>query len=111
LPVENHILMAGDAAGMITPLCGNGMAMAIRAGVMAADVIAANYKTIHKDRSTMEQQYERLWRREFQHRLHRGRLLQHLFGSQRMSSLAVNLAVYAKPLANYLIQSAHGKPF
>ncbi|HET9055112.1 MAG TPA: NAD(P)-binding protein, partial [Cyclobacteriaceae bacterium] len=28
-PVFNHILMAGDAAGMIAPLCGNGMAMAI----------------------------------------------------------------------------------
>ena len=25
-PVEGHVLMAGDAAGMITPLCGNGMA-------------------------------------------------------------------------------------
>ena len=31
-PVENHILMAGDAAGMITPVCGNGMAIAIHSG-------------------------------------------------------------------------------
>jgi hypothetical protein len=28
-PVEQHILMSGDTAGMIAPLCGNGMAMAI----------------------------------------------------------------------------------
>jgi len=27
--VENHILLLGDAAGMITPLCGNGMSMAM----------------------------------------------------------------------------------
>ncbi|MEO8852236.1 MAG: FAD-dependent monooxygenase, partial [Ginsengibacter sp.] len=27
-PVENHILMLGDAAGLITPLCGNGMSIA-----------------------------------------------------------------------------------
>src|SRR5574338_461494 len=27
--VENHVLMAGDAAGMIAPLCGNGMSMAL----------------------------------------------------------------------------------
>ena len=27
-PVEQHVLMCGDAAGLITPLCGNGMAMA-----------------------------------------------------------------------------------
>ena len=26
---ENHVLMLGDAAGMITPLCGNGMSMAM----------------------------------------------------------------------------------
>ena len=29
-PVENHILMCGDSAGMIHPLCGNGMSMAIQ---------------------------------------------------------------------------------
>jgi flavin-dependent dehydrogenase len=27
--LENHILMIGDTAGLIHPLCGNGMAMAI----------------------------------------------------------------------------------
>jgi flavin-dependent dehydrogenase len=27
--IENHIIMIGDTAGFITPLCGNGMAMAI----------------------------------------------------------------------------------
>jgi hypothetical protein len=26
--IEKHMLMLGDAAGMITPLCGNGMSMA-----------------------------------------------------------------------------------
>ena len=31
-PVENHIFMTGDAAGLIHPLCGNGMAMAIHNG-------------------------------------------------------------------------------
>jgi flavin-dependent dehydrogenase len=27
--VEDHMLMIGDTAGLIHPLCGNGMAMAI----------------------------------------------------------------------------------
>ncbi len=39
--VENHVLMAGDSAGLITPLCGNGMAMAIRAGNMVATQVAS----------------------------------------------------------------------
>ena len=31
--------MAGDAAGMITPLCGNGMAMAIHSAKILTDLI------------------------------------------------------------------------
>ena len=42
-PVSNHILMCGDAAGMITPLCGNGMAMAIHsAKILSGLIIEAN---------------------------------------------------------------------
>ena len=37
--VQNHVLMCGDSAGLIHPLCGNGMAMAIHAGKIASDVI------------------------------------------------------------------------
>jgi len=37
-PVEDHMLMTGDAAGMITPLCGNGMAMAIRASKIVSEL-------------------------------------------------------------------------
>ena len=37
--IENHMLMCGDAAGMIHPLCGNGMAMAIHSAKMASELI------------------------------------------------------------------------
>lgn len=39
--VEDHILMIGDAAGMITPLCGNGMSMALHGSKIAANHIHA----------------------------------------------------------------------
>ena len=39
LQVENHVLMAGDAAGMITPLCGNGMSMAFHSSKIAFECI------------------------------------------------------------------------
>jgi flavin-dependent dehydrogenase len=35
--VRDHILMIGDAAGMIPPLCGNGMAMAVHAAKFAGE--------------------------------------------------------------------------
>ncbi len=37
--VANHVLMTGDAAGMITPLCGNGMSMALHGSKIAFDQI------------------------------------------------------------------------
>jgi flavin-dependent dehydrogenase len=37
--VQNHILMCGDAAGMIHPLCGNGMAMAIHSAKIASELV------------------------------------------------------------------------
>ena len=35
-PVEDHIIMCGDTAGMIHPLCGNGMGMAISSARLAS---------------------------------------------------------------------------
>ena len=37
--VEDHLLMIGDAAGMITPLCGNGMSMAMHGSAIAFSFI------------------------------------------------------------------------
>ena len=37
--IENHVLCIGDAAGMITPLCGNGMSMALHGSKIAAESI------------------------------------------------------------------------
>jgi len=37
--VENHIIMCGDTAGLIHPLCGNGMAMAIHSAKIASERI------------------------------------------------------------------------
>jgi 2-polyprenyl-6-methoxyphenol hydroxylase-like FAD-dependent oxidoreductase len=35
--IENHIIMIGDTAGLIHPLCGNGMAMAIHSAKLATE--------------------------------------------------------------------------
>lgn len=37
--IEHHMLMVGDAAGMITPLCGNGMSMAIHSSKLSFEQI------------------------------------------------------------------------
>jgi menaquinone-9 beta-reductase len=111
LPVENHILMLGDAAGMITPLCGNGMALAIHSAKIASELVVKHLKQINFDRNLLEREYSTQWRSLFKRRLWAGRQIQRLFGSEWASNLAVNLARYSKPAAGFLVAQTHGKPF
>lgn len=108
-PVWNHIFMVGDAAGMITPLCGNGMAMAIHSAKILTDLLIER-----KDvpREELERAYTYAWRKVFSKRLWFGRQIQHkLFGTEWGSNLGVNLAIHSGLIANSLIKVTHGKPF
>lgn len=108
-PVYNHILMAGDAAGMIAPLCGNGMAMAIHSAKILSDLIIEN-KTLPL--AELEKLYSTVWRKTFSGRLWVGRLLQNkLFGTELGSTIGVNLAINSKFITNSLIKITHGKVF
>jgi len=109
-PIENHMLMIGDAAGMITPLCGNGMAIAIHASKLAADLIIEFGKN-SISREEMERRYSKLWQQNFGARLWRGRQIQKLFGSPFASNIAINLAIHVKPIANTIMRSTHGQGF
>lgn len=110
-PVENHILMAGDAAGMIAPLCGNGMAMAIHSAKLLSEIIIQHCVKSSDPRIAIESCYERKWTQNFSKRIRLGRYLQQLFGNSMTSSLSVSMALYCKPLARILIKSSHGKTF
>jgi flavin-dependent dehydrogenase len=109
-PVEDHILMAGDAAGMITPLCGNGMAMAIHSAYLVSNW-SQLFCTGAINRQELERGYQREWTDTFSTRLWAGRQIQRLFGSELMSNVAVNLARHVKPFAHFLMRNTHGKSF
>jgi flavin-dependent dehydrogenase len=109
-PVENHLLMAGDSAGMITPVCGNGMAMAIHsAKILSEQVIEFSGGKIN--RAELELQYARRWNHQFKTRLWFGRGVQRLFGSSQISNAAINLGRFSKPVAKAIIGRTHGKSF
>ncbi|MEM0993333.1 MAG: NAD(P)/FAD-dependent oxidoreductase [Bacteroidota bacterium] len=109
--VEQHILMSGDAAGMITPLCGNGMAMAIHSAKLLSDTILAHWQAGNFHRSKLEQAYTQKWNKLFATRLWTGRQIQALFGSRWISEVAVGLVHHVQPLANFLMKQTHGKTF
>jgi flavin-dependent dehydrogenase len=110
-PVFNHVLMVGDTAGLITPLCGNGMAMAIRAAKLVSDLIVCCV-TENKGRTWLENAYAQQWKKLFARRLWYGRMVQHyLFGSAHTSQMAVQLALRFSPLARLMVRLSHGQPF
>lgn len=110
-PVEDHILMAGDAAGMIAPLCGNGMSMAIHAASVLSELVIKFCVDKTYTRTLLETQYEKTWNKLFSRRLWAGRQIQKLFGSELASGLAINLALNVKPVASFIMKNTHGKPF
>lgn len=110
LPVENHILMIGDTAGLIHPLCGNGMAMAIHSAKIAAEVIDDFLKGSIKSRTVLEQIYTQHWNQTFKSRLKTGRLLANLLLNPKLSDFVFRIVMIAPFLLPMIIKHTHGKP-
>lgn len=106
LPVENHILMCGDSAGLIHPLAGNGMGMAIRAAHMVSSSILMYGSNGNRD--DVEKAYTRLWTEEFQSRLATGRAISKLFRMRYASDLMVGVARMCPPILPAIIRRTHG---
>lgn len=105
---EKGVFMCGDAAGMITPLCGNGMAIAIHSAKILSEHIG-NYFANGRDKARLETGYKKAWNQQFKTRLAVGRTVQKLFGKGFQSSFSLAL-LEVKPLANFIIRNTHGKP-
>lgn len=110
LPVENHVLMIGDTAGLIHPLCGNGMAMAIHSAKIASEAIDGFLKGSIKNRLTLEQVYTQHWNKTFKSRLKTGRLLANLLLQPKLSDIVFRILMIAPFLLPVIIKKTHGKP-
>lgn len=111
-PVEQHLFMSGDAAGMITPLCGNGMAMAIHSAKILSTIIKRNgLPESVQQRQMMENTYRQQWSDLFSTRLWVGRNTQKLFGGKTLSKIAVKLAEISPAVAGQIMKRTHGQPF
>ncbi len=110
MQVENHVLMCGDAAGLIHPLCGNGMAMAIHSGRIASQFIYRFLADQNFDRSAMELAYIQTWNQNFGKRLRWGRYLQDLILNPFMSNLAIRSLTQFDSITRAIIKRTHGKP-
>lgn len=111
--IENHIIMCGDSAGLITPLCGNGMSMAIHAAWLLCDLLI-NSKILDKteiilrERNETEENYRKLWNKNFSNRLFWGRVLQGMFGNTIITGSVIRFIHAFSPLERWLISQTHG---
>jgi flavin-dependent dehydrogenase len=108
--VRDHVLLMGDAAGMITPLCGNGMSMAMHAAKLAAEA-ADNFLQGRISRSEMEHSYIAAWKKNFSNRISLGRVVQNNFGKNRTTSLFLRTFKLLPFLKKPLIAGTSGKIF
>ena len=108
-PVENHVIMCGDSAGMIHPLCGNGMAMAIISAQIASKRIIEFLNGEIKSREILEKHYIRDWNRKFRIRLKTGRLIAWLLRNQLISQFMYLSLKLIPSLLPKIIRLTHGK--
>lgn len=108
--IEDDILMCGDSAGMITPLCGNGMAMALHSSKLLSNLLIQYFEN-KINFENLKSNYTKAWNREFQLRLKAGRTVQHFFGGRKSSEFLVNTFKHVPAVARKVVSLTHGKEF
>lgn len=107
--VESHMLMIGDSAGLIHPLCGNGMAMAIHSAKIATELVAKFYNNEIKSRADFEKQFEKEWNFNFKKRLRAGRFLSSILQKPKCTEVVLRILVRVPFLLQFIIKNTHGK--
>ena len=109
-PVVDHVLMCGDTAGLIHPLCGNGMAMAIHSAKIGSELIEKYFGDNNYDRNKLEKEYLSKWNSAFRTRLWAGRRLQSLLLHEGLLDIGVKTIGRSDRILRFLIAKTHGKP-
>lgn len=108
--VEDHILMLGDAAGLIHPLCGNGMAMAFHSAKLASESILKYYNPNAFSRTDIEKEYIKKWDQQFKSRMKIGSALQKILLKPFLAEASQNIIKIIPSLLPFIIAKTHGKP-
>lgn len=105
--MERDVLMAGDSAGLIVPLAGDGIAMALEGGQLAAGFLLRLFRG-EISAVALRKEYPRAWNRRFGSRLRLGRALQPLMLYSRATSAALRLLNSFPGLGKFLIVRTRG---
>ncbi|MDQ6893471.1 MAG: FAD-dependent monooxygenase [Acidobacteriota bacterium] len=90
-PVENGVLMVGDAAGVLDPFSGQGQAAALASGILAADT-ASEFREGRISAEGLLEEYGRAWRARFFRGFAWSAVLRSLILGTRLGSAAARIA-------------------
>lgn len=100
--------VCGDAAGMIAPLCGDGIAMAVEsAGILAG--CAADYLDGAVDAVTFRQVYYAKWNNRFKRRLWVGRRLQSVLMNPSAAARLLTIGRAIPGLTDLVFRTTRGR--
>jgi flavin-dependent dehydrogenase len=108
-PVLTHMLMIGDTAGLIHPLCGNGMAMAIHSAKIASE-LSIDFLKNKGGRQALESKYTATWNTNFKARLRMGRKLNAILEQPILTLFVLHVAVLFPFIIKQIIKRTHGTP-
>jgi flavin-dependent dehydrogenase len=101
-PVERDVLMTGDAAGLISPLAGDGMGMAFDGGLLAADHVH-RYLNGSQSPDSLRTAYRKAWEKQFRRRLNVGVGLQAFLLRPAWLGVGIHLLNLIPPLGDLFI--------
>jgi len=108
-PVENNMILCGDSAGMIHPLCGNGMSMAIQSAQIASKLILNYLNNENSSRKELENTYISTWNKQFSWRLKSGHFIAKLFRNDKIANILLQILSKMPFLLPIIIKQTHGK--
>ena len=101
------VACVGDTAAMIPPLCGDGMAMALRSAEICAP-LADEFLRGQRSLTAWAEAYRGQWHREFNQRLRLGQNLQRALAAPYLGPSLLWLGRLAPPIAGYFVNATRG---
>jgi len=106
-PFERGVCMIGDTAGMIAPLCGDGMAMALHSATLAVPP-ASDFLNGHVTADEFRTRYAEAWHRDFSRRMQVGRWAHRGYIRPLLANTAVQLCRLVPALGRWVIRATRG---
>jgi flavin-dependent dehydrogenase len=102
--------MIGHTAGLIHPMCGNGMAMAIHSAKIASDLVIRYRSGKSNKRVVGKRKYSNKWNYNFKKRLKIGRLSRRILQRKLLAAVMRILIVFPS-LLPIIIKKTPVKPY